>query len=89
MAAQQEVSARHNAAMKGETFPVLIEGEHEETPLLLKGRTAFQFPEIDGCVLVTEGTADAGEIKQVRITDAGPYDLVGGIVENKGLRTED
>ena len=68
---------------------MLIEGEHEETPLLLKGRTAFQFPEIDGCVLVTEGTADAGEIKQVRITDAGPYDLVGGIVENKGLRTED
>jgi len=83
MAVQQGVSARHNAALKGEILPVLIEGEHEETPLLLKGRTAFQFPEIDGCVLVTEGAADAGEIKRVRITDAGPYDLVGGIVEGR------
>ena len=80
LSVQQGVSTRHNATLKGEILPVLIEGEHEETPLLLKGRTAFQFPEIDGCVLVTEGKAEIGEIKQVRITDAGPYDLVGGIM---------
>ncbi len=79
MARQREIARRLNGEMVGEVLPVLIEGPHEETDLLLRGRTAFQFPEIDGCVIINEGTAKVGEIVPVRITEAGDYDLVGEV----------
>jgi ribosomal protein S12 methylthiotransferase len=81
MACQQEIALRQNRELIGSVLPVLVEGPHEETELLLRGRTAFQFPEIDGCVLISEGVAEVGQIVSVSITDAGPYDLVGGILE--------
>ncbi len=84
MALQQEISLEHNRNLVGKILPVLVEGPHEETELLLRGRTAFQFPEIDGCVLITKGQAEVGEIVPVRITDAGPYDLVGEMEEVRG-----
>ncbi len=80
MEAQQAISRRRNRGMIGRIFPVIVEGYHEETELLLRGRTAFQFPEIDGCVLINEGKAEVGTMVPVRITDAGDYDLVGEIV---------
>ncbi len=81
MGIQQEVSLSKNRDLIGSVLPVVIEGSHEETDLLLKGRTAFQFPEIDGGVVINRGTAEVGEIVPVRMTDAGTYDLVGEIVE--------
>ncbi len=80
MSLQREIARQANRELIGTVLPVLAEGPHEETELLLRGRTAFQFPEIDGCVLINQGTAEIGDIVPVRITDAGPYDLVGEIV---------
>jgi len=79
MVRQRKIAVRQNREMVGSILPVLVEGPHEETDLLLRGRTAFQFPEIDGCVIINQGTAEIGEIVPVRITEAGPYDLVGEI----------
>jgi ribosomal protein S12 methylthiotransferase len=48
--------------------------------LLLEARLARQAPEIDGRLLINDGTATAGSLVEVEITDAHPYDLVGRIV---------
>lgn len=64
----------------GRTIPVLVEGLSRETDLLLEGRTVYQAPDIDGCVLINDGVANPGDIVQVQITEAQIYDLVGGIV---------
>ena len=36
---------------------------------------------IDGQVYITAGTADVGDIVNLRITDSSDYDLIGEIVE--------
>lgn len=77
----QKFSTARNQSLVGKEFTVLVEGESEETELLLKGRFYGQAPEIDGQVLINDGTADMGSIVRVRITEALPYDIVGEIVE--------
>lgn len=64
----------------GQIIPVLVEGLSRETDLLLEGRSVYQAPDIDGCVLINDGNANPGDIVQVQITEAQVYDLVGGIV---------
>ncbi len=81
MKAQQDVSLEKNKGMVGQIQKVLVEGEYEETELLLKGRNQFQGVEIDGAVLINEGTAKMGQFSQVEITEAHPYDLIGRIIE--------
>jgi ribosomal protein S12 methylthiotransferase len=77
MALQSELSAGRNQARVGERLEVLVEGTHPDTDLLLCGRTAGQAPEIDGQVIINDGTAEPGEFVTVEITEAHPYDLVG------------
>lgn len=77
MEVQAEISRHKQQHYVGRIEPVLIEGLSRESELLLEGRTKFQAPEIDGCVYITAGTANPGDIAQVRITQAHTYDLVG------------
>ncbi len=77
---QAEISKEILQKYIGQTVPVLVEGLSRETDLLLEGRTVYQAPDIDGCVYINDGTANPGDIVQVRITEAQIYDLVGGIV---------
>lgn len=78
---QAEVSEAIVQKYVGRVEPVLVEGVSRETDLLLEGRTRFQAPDIDGCVYITDGTANPGDIVQVRINEAQIYDLVGEIVD--------
>lgn len=80
--AQQAVSFQRNKNRVGEVLKVLVEGESEETELLLKGRAAFQGPEVDGIVYINEGMGITGSFQDVEITEAHHYDLVGKIVNN-------
>ncbi|MEW5723576.1 MAG: 30S ribosomal protein S12 methylthiotransferase RimO [Thermodesulfobacteriota bacterium] len=80
MALQRRVSREKNRALVGQILPVLIEGVHPETDFLLAGRTRGMAPEIDGRVLINKGEASAGEIRNVLITGAFDYDLVGEIL---------
>jgi ribosomal protein S12 methylthiotransferase len=82
MAAQKKVSLRRNRGRVGERVEVLVEGAHPETDLLLRGRLATQAPEIDGMVILNDGTAPAGSFVQAEVTEAHPYDLVGRIVDS-------
>lgn len=85
MLAQQRAVARQLEDYIGTTMDVLVEGTHEETDLLLCGRTEFQAPEVDGTVLINDidggGEIEAqtyvGRILPVEITELAGYDLVG------------
>jgi ribosomal protein S12 methylthiotransferase len=81
MALQRKISREKNRAKKGKILPVLVEGFSPETDLLLVGRTPGQAPDVDGVVYITRGTARAGEIRRVAITQAHDYDLAGELVD--------
>jgi ribosomal protein S12 methylthiotransferase len=84
MALQQEISRERNAAKLGRTFDAIVTGVCEETEHLLEGRIIGQAPEIDGRLLINDGIdllpSQLPAFARVEITDAHPYDLVGGIV---------
>jgi ribosomal protein S12 methylthiotransferase len=80
MALQKRISARKNRSRVGTREQVLVEGPHPETELLLRGRLASQAPEIDGAVLIADGTAAPGSFVTCEITESHPYDLVARIV---------
>jgi ribosomal protein S12 methylthiotransferase len=77
---QQEVSFEKNLRRVGKTFTVLVDGVCEETEHLLEGRLMTQAPDVDGKVLINDGFAPPGSFARVRVSEAHPYDLVGGIV---------
>ncbi|MBP7843790.1 MAG: 30S ribosomal protein S12 methylthiotransferase RimO [Proteobacteria bacterium] len=64
----------------GKKLSVLVEGPHEETPLLLKGRHFGQAPEIDTCTLINGGQANIGDFVEVEIESVVGMDLCGPIV---------
>jgi ribosomal protein S12 methylthiotransferase len=80
LALQRRISARRNRRLIGQRVEVLVEGTHPESDLLLRGRLATQAPEIDGAVIINDGTAEAGSFVTCEITEAHPYDVVARIV---------
>ncbi len=77
MELQQPISQELNQQQVGRLLPALIEGPLEEMELLTAARLERQAPEIDGRLLINDGTAPAGSLVEVKITEAHPYDLVG------------
>ena len=75
LAVQKKASRGRLRRLVGKTAPILIEGRHPETDLLLIGRLPEQAPEVDGCVIITRGEGQIGQIVQGRITRAHDYDL--------------
>lgn len=80
MAAQKRVSLHLNRRRVGQRHEVLVEGPHPDSELLLRGRLAGQAHEIDGGVLIADGSAEAGSFVTCEITEAHPYDLVARVV---------
>jgi ribosomal protein S12 methylthiotransferase len=84
MAIQRQISKKKKKALVGREFDLLLEGESEETELLLEGRTAMHAPEIDGKVFVNEFPEDLepkpGQFYRCEITEAHDYDLVAKII---------
>jgi ribosomal protein S12 methylthiotransferase len=82
---QREIVRELNSQYLGKTINVLIEGEHEETELLIQGRHEGQAPDIDGKVIINDlnGTSlKVGDLVEVEITEILDYDLVGRVVTN-------
>ena len=78
--AQRPIALASRRRLVGRRLEVLVEGVCEESEHLLQGRHAGQAPEIDGRVLIVDGTAPAGSLAEVEITEAHADDLVGRIV---------
>src|SRR5262249_40267762 len=76
MALQKRISERRNGTRVGQRVEVLVEGPHPDTDLLLRGRMASQAPDIDGQILINDGTAEVGTFVTCEIVEAHPYDLV-------------
>lgn len=88
MLLQQEISRRRNEAKVGQTFEAIVTGVCSETEHLLEGRLVSQAPEIDGRLLINDGKERIAALPgfaRVQITEAHPYDLVGGVVESAAL----
>src|SRR3984957_14412564 len=84
MGIQRQISKKKKKALVGREFDLLLEGESEETELLLEGRTAMHAPEIDGKVFVNDFPEEIepqpGQFYRCEITEAHDYDLVAKIV---------
>ncbi|MFH0826171.1 MAG: MiaB/RimO family radical SAM methylthiotransferase, partial [Pseudomonadota bacterium] len=59
----------------------LVEGVSDETDLLLQGRLWDQAPEVDGILYITAGSAAAGSVRKVRITESNGPDLFGELLD--------
>jgi len=78
MEIQQGISLGHNEKMIGEIIPVIIDSYNGEIAV---GRTAWDAPEVDGVVYVEPSPEiEVGNIMQVEITAAEPYDVFGTII---------
>lgn len=77
---QEKIAKKKNAQRIGKKFEVLVEGFYEETDLLLKGRTYFQAPDIDGITLINKGECQKGDFSKVKITKTIGYDILGEVV---------
>ena len=84
MSIQRQISKKKKKALVGREFDLLLEGESEETELLLEGRTAMHAPEIDGKVFVNDFPGgmelQPGEFYRCEITESHDYDLVARIL---------
>lgn len=84
MELQQKIALSRNETRVGRTFDALITGVCEETEHLLEGRIEGQAAEIDGRLLVNDGIEllpkQLPAFARVEISDAHPYDLVGGVI---------
>jgi ribosomal protein S12 methylthiotransferase len=84
MSIQRQISKKRKKALVGRRFDLLLEGESEESDLLLEGRTPMHAPEIDGKVFVNEYpekiAPQTGQFYRCEITEAHDYDLVARIV---------
>lgn len=83
--AQKPIALERRQRLIGKRLPVLVEGPCDETEHLLQGRHYGMAPEIDGRLLINDGSAPAGTIVEVEITEAYANDLVGHIVGPEGV----
>jgi len=83
MKLQAKTSRKKNREHLGKRYPLLVEGQSEETDLLWQGRLESQAPRIDGVVLINDVEGDppqAGDFRSVEITQVLDYDLIGKLV---------
>src|SRR5215467_9733383 len=84
MSIQRQISKEKKKALIGRQMDLLLEGESEETELLLEGRTSMHAPEIDGKVFVDDFPDNMepqpGEFYRCEITESHDYDLVARIL---------
>ncbi len=81
MGIQRQIARRKNRKLVGKTLSVLVEGSSEEHEFVVQGRHAGQAPEIDGQVYLSGDEAHPGEVRQVLISQASDYDLVGELLD--------
>lgn len=81
MELQQEISLDKNETFVGKIMQVIIEGYSSDDDVYV-GRTYRDAPGVDGLVFVNcDYELMSGQIVDVRINDVGPYDMIGGIVD--------
>lgn len=81
MELQQEISLDKNETFVGKIMQVIIEGYSSDDDVYV-GRTYRDAPGVDGLVFVNcDYELMSGQIVDIRINEVGPYDMIGGIVD--------
>ena len=81
MELQQEISLDKNETFVGKIMQVIIEGYSSDDDVYV-GRTYRDAPGVDGLVFVNcDYELMSGQIVDVRINEVGPYDMIGGILD--------
>ena len=81
MELQQEISLDKNETIVGKIMQVIIEGYSSDDDVYV-GRTYRDASGVDGLVFVNcDYELMSGQIVDVRINEVGPYDMIGGIVD--------
>ena len=81
MELQQEISLDKNETFVGKIMQVIIEGYSSDDDVYV-GRTYRDAPGVDGLVFVNcDYELMSGQIVDVRIDEVGPYDMIGGILD--------
>ena len=81
MELQRDISLDYNASRVGSIVKVLVDDVLDGGVLVC--RSEFESPEVDGEILVRNCPASVrpGDFIDVRISEAGDYDLVGEIIK--------
>ena len=79
MELQSQLRAERQQLLLGTKIRVLVDGPSTESEYLLDGRHEGQAPEVDGKVVLTDGTAERGDLVEAIVTQAGPHDLVASL----------
>jgi ribosomal protein S12 methylthiotransferase len=89
MELQQGISLKKNREWVGYKTDVIVDGISEEHELVFEGRHYGQAPDIDGKVYLSfdygGDLPTAGDMVEVEINDATPYDLRGVVVPDEPM----
>lgn len=82
MQIQQKALKKWNKRWLGQKIPVVVEGYHPETKMLMVGRHPGQAPDIDGLVIINDGrkVSAFGQVYMAEVTESHEYDLVAKIL---------
>ncbi|KMY68600.1 hypothetical protein AAU61_02895 [Desulfocarbo indianensis] len=75
MSLQKKISRERLRELRGREMECLVLGPHPDSDLVWRGRLARQAPEVDGEVIITEGSAPPGGITRCLITKTHAYDV--------------
>ena len=78
---QSTLVEMRNRSLIGTELEVMIDSISDESDYMLEGRTQGQALEIDGKVLINDGTGKTGDIVKVLIEQNFDYDFLGPIVK--------
>ncbi|MDD3242339.1 MAG: 30S ribosomal protein S12 methylthiotransferase RimO [Eubacteriales bacterium] len=78
MLAQQAISLENMRVYAGKTLPVIVDKKTGKNTW--QARTAFQSPDIDGCVILKGEALHPGQFVDAAITGCDPYDLQGEVL---------
>jgi ribosomal protein S12 methylthiotransferase len=75
MAAQRDISRKNLQELVGTVLPVIVDRARDGEATSCEARTQWDAPEVDGTVFVRQCGSPPGAIINVRVTEAGDYDV--------------
>ena len=81
MKIQQAISRDNLRKYIGTELEIVVEEEQQtDGKKLFIGRSQFQAPEVDGTVIIDQGSAQTGTFAKVKIEETLDYDLIGSVI---------
>lgn len=86
LALQKKIVKKNLRKLIGQKLPIVVDGYHPETKLLVTGRHAGQCPEIDSFVIINDPSSinSFGTRYLVEISGVSEYDLVAKVIKPLG-----